>query len=210
MESGKHAEPHHADSVPADYFDNEGCAALTRTLSQLSQHQDNEAQGRATGDHSSGLGTLVEDGAEEEKFDFADRVRAALDRMDEEGIKHRELGVGFVDLTVRGLGAAAKYQDTLFSMLSPRQWLQTLNELRHPPVKDILTGFTGTVKSGEMLLVLGSPGSGCSTLLKVLANQQQGYHEVLGDVSYDGMKPEHLAKHYRGGALTLLRHFIWC
>ncbi|KDN40770.1 hypothetical protein RSAG8_07945, partial [Rhizoctonia solani AG-8 WAC10335] len=198
MESGKHAEPHHADSVPADYFDNEGCAALTRTLSQLSQHQDNEAQGRATGDHSSGLGTLVEDGAEEEKFDFADRVRAALDRMDEEGIKHRELGVGFVDLTVRGLGAAAKYQDTLFSMLSPRQWLQTLNELRHPPVKDILTGFTGTVKSGEMLLVLGSPGSGCSTLLKVLANQQQGYHEVLGDVSYDGMKPEHLAKHYRG------------
>ncbi|CAE6532853.1 unnamed protein product [Rhizoctonia solani] len=197
MESGKHAEPHRADSVPADYFDNEGCAALTRTLSQLSQPQNNDAQG-VIADHSSGLGTLVENGAEEEKFDFADRVRTALNRMDEEGIKHRELGVGFVDLTVRGLGAAAKYQDTLLSMLSPAQWLQKLNELRHPPVKDILAGFTGTVKSGEMLLVLGSPGSGCSTLLKVLANQRQGYHEITGDVSYDGMKPDHLAKHYRG------------
>jgi hypothetical protein len=95
MESGKRAEPHHADTVPADYFDNEGCAQLTRTLSQLSQTQ-NEAHGKPTGDHSSGLGTLVENGAEEEKFDFADRLRTALDRMDEEGIKHRELGVGFM------------------------------------------------------------------------------------------------------------------
>ncbi|KAG8755116.1 hypothetical protein FRC11_006250 [Ceratobasidium sp. 423] len=198
MESGKHAEPHRSDSVPADYFDNEGCAALTRTLSQLSQKNENEAQGRATGDHSSGLGTLVENGTEEEKFDFADRLRTALDRMDEEGIKHRELGVGFVDLTVRGLGAAAKYQDTILSMLSPMEWLHKFNELRHPPTKDILTSFTGTVKSGEMLLVLGSPGSGCSTLLKVLANQRQGYHQILGDMSYDGMQPDHLAKHYRG------------
>ncbi|CAE6479396.1 unnamed protein product [Rhizoctonia solani] len=197
MDSGKHAEPNRTDSVPADYFDNEGCAALTRTLSQLSQQRDNEAQG-ATADHSSGLGTLVENAAEEEKFDFADRLRTALDRMDEEGIKHRELGVGFVDLTVRGLGAAAKYQDTVLSMLSPMNLVQNLKDLRHPPVKDILTSFTGTVKSGEMLLVLGSPGSGCSTLLKVLANQRQGYHEIMGDVSYDGMQPDHLAKHYRG------------
>ncbi|KAF8699335.1 ABC transporter, partial [Rhizoctonia solani] len=160
MESGKHAEPHHADSVPADYFDNEGCAALTRTLSQLSQTQ-NDAQGKPTGDHSSGLGTLVENGAEEEKFDFADRLRTALDRMDEEGIKHRELGVGFVDLTVRGLGATAKYQETVLSMLSPVQWMRNLNNLRHPPVKDILSGFTGTVKSGEMLLV-ALPSLRCS------------------------------------------------
>jgi hypothetical protein len=54
-------------------------------------------------------------------------------------------------LTVRGLGAAAKYQETVLSMISPTQWLHKLGELRHPPVKDILTGFTGTVKSGEML-----------------------------------------------------------
>ncbi|CAE6441888.1 unnamed protein product [Rhizoctonia solani] len=183
MDSGKQAEAYRTETVPADYFDNEGCAELTRTLSQLSQPQLNDAQGATTGDRSSALGTLVEDGAEEDKFDFEDRVRTALDRMDEEGIKHRSLGVGFVDLTVRGLGAAAKYQETVLSMVSPIQWVHKLSELRHPPVKDILTGFTGTVKSGEMLLVLGSPGSGCSTFLKVLANQRQGYHEVLGDVS---------------------------
>jgi hypothetical protein len=96
MDSDKHVEPHRADSVPANYFDNEGCEQLTRTLSQLSQPQVNDAQATPTSDQSSALGTLVEDGAEEEKFDFENRVRTTLDRMDEEGIKHRELGVGFV------------------------------------------------------------------------------------------------------------------
>ncbi|CAE6363521.1 unnamed protein product [Rhizoctonia solani] len=189
MDSGKHTESQRTDTVPADYFDNEGCAQLTRTLSQLSQPQANDAAGSTDG-RSSPLGTLVENGAEEEKFDFEDRVRTALDRMDEEGIKHRELGVGFMDLTVRGLGAAARYQETVLSMVSPMQWMHKLNELRHPPVKDILTGFTGTVKSGEMLLVLGSPGSGCSTFLKVIANQRQGYHEVTIEEANVGYSPE--------------------
>ncbi|KAG9126678.1 hypothetical protein FRC07_002437 [Ceratobasidium sp. 392] len=218
-----------SNSVRADYFDTEGCAALTRTLSRMSQDNldGQEAppspirlRGRSRGQSirimeegavpaspptsevaetdRSNLGTLVENRAEEDKFDFADRLRGALSRRDEEGIKGRELGVGFLDLTVRGLGAAAKYQPTIFSLFSPKAIIQQFNELRHPPVKDILTGFTGTVHSGEMLLVLGSPGSGCSTFLKVIANQRQGYHEVAGDVSYDGITPEYLAKHYRG------------
>ncbi|KAG8789944.1 hypothetical protein FRC12_013096 [Ceratobasidium sp. 428] len=146
----------------------------------------------------SGLGTLVENTVEEGKFDLGDRIRNALENMDKEGIKKRDLGVGFIDLTVRGLGAAAKYQPTIFSLLSPKTWLQELHALRFPPVKDILTSFTGTVQSGEMLLVLGSPGSGCSTLLKVLANHRDGYHQVVGEVSYDGITPAYLTKHYRG------------
>ncbi|QRW13753.1 ABC-2 type transporter [Ceratobasidium sp. AG-Ba] len=216
-------------SVRADYFDTEGCAALGRTLSRMSQEQAIEhgsppspvrRRGRsrgqsiqqiepgtvpesppaseAAGTQSSNLGTLVENKAQEDKFDFAERLRTALNQRNEEGIKGRELGVGFVDLTVQGLGAAAKYQPTIFSLFSPKAWAQQFRELRHPPVKDILTGFTGTVQSGEMLLVLGSPGSGCTTFLKVMANQRQGYHRVNGELSYDGISPEYLAKHYRG------------
>ncbi|KAF8605578.1 pleiotropic drug resistance ABC transporter [Ceratobasidium sp. AG-I] len=160
----------------------------------MSQRSESQAEGGST----SAMGTLVEDRVEEEKFDFADQLKSIFARMHEEGIKKREIGVGFVDLTVRGLGAAAKFQPTIFSMLSPTSWLKQIGEARHPPVKDILSNFTGVAHSGEMLLVLGSPGSGCSTLLKVLANQRQGYHQVTGDVSYDGITPEYLAKHYRG------------
>lgn len=83
----------HADSVPPDHFDVEGCAALTQTLSRMSQQSEAQPARRSTG---SAMGTLVESAAGEEKFDFADRLKSAFSRMDEEGIKRRELGVGFV------------------------------------------------------------------------------------------------------------------
>ena len=50
----------------------------------------------------------------------------------------------------------------------------------------------------RVLVVLGRPGSGCSTLLKVLANQRQEYHRVEGDVWYDSLTPDQIEKHYRG------------
>ncbi|KAG9127487.1 hypothetical protein FRC07_013165 [Ceratobasidium sp. 392] len=161
-----HRHTSRTDSVPADYFDSEGCAALTRTLSRMSQEQPEipSSPRRRSRGHSiahteveSGLGTLVENTIEEGKFDLGDRIRHALENMDKEGIKKRDLGVGFVDLTVRGLGAAAKYQPTIFSLLSPKTWLQELHTLRYPPVKDILSNFAGTVRSGEMLHVAYSP-----------------------------------------------------
>ena len=47
-------------------------------------------------------------------------------------------------------------------------------------------------------VVLGRPGSGCSTLLKVIANQREEFHSVKGDVYYDSLTPSQIAKHYRG------------
>ena len=47
-------------------------------------------------------------------------------------------------------------------------------------------------------MVLGSPGSGCTTLLKTLSNQTTGYHSVSGDVHFSSLTPDTLANHYRG------------
>lgn len=47
-------------------------------------------------------------------------------------------------------------------------------------------------------VVLGRPGAGCSTLLKVLANQRSDYHSVDGAVHYDSLSPEDIEKHFRG------------
>jgi ATP-binding cassette, subfamily G (WHITE), member 2, SNQ2 len=47
-------------------------------------------------------------------------------------------------------------------------------------------------------VVLGRPGSGCTTFLKTLANHRKEYHAVHGEVHYDSLTPETLAKHYRG------------
>ena len=47
-------------------------------------------------------------------------------------------------------------------------------------------------------VVLGSPGSGCTTFLKMLANQRDTYHDVQGQVHYDSMTPKQIDAHYRG------------
>ncbi|KAG5649285.1 hypothetical protein H0H81_004854, partial [Sphagnurus paluster] len=49
-----------------------------------------------------------------------------------------------------------------------------------------------------MLLVLGAPGSGCTTLLKTMANMRDEYYAVNGEVHYDSLSPSDIQKHFRG------------
>ena len=64
--------------------------------------------------------------------------------------KRRELGVVFDNLRVIGAGASANYQPTLAMMFSPFHWLEKLQSRRHPALRDILAGFYGVVRPGEM------------------------------------------------------------
>ena len=41
----------------------------------------------------------------------------------------------------------------------------------------------------DFTVVLGRPDAGCSTLLRVLANQRGEYHGIEGDVFYDSFTP---------------------
>ncbi|KAM3455787.1 hypothetical protein MY3296_002205 [Beauveria thailandica] len=61
----------------------------------------------------------------------------------------------------------------------------------------IIDNSHGCVKPGEILLVLGRPGSGCTTLLCVLANNRRGFKEAAGVVHYGNMTADE-AKQYRG------------
>ena len=49
-----------------------------------------------------------------------------------------------------------------------------------------------------MCLVLGCPGSGCSSFLKSIANDRASFAGVSGDVRYAGIGHEEMKKHYKG------------
>lgn len=72
-------------------------------------------------------------------------------RRDEALIPSRELGVMFQDLHVTGLGASNSYAHTIASILNPVNLIKQVQNLRKSTVRDILSGFEGTVKPGEML-----------------------------------------------------------
>lgn len=48
--------------------------------------------------------------------------------------------------------------------------------------RDLIHDFSGVVRDGEMLLVLGRPGSGCSTFLKAVTNKRESFAGVEGEV----------------------------
>lgn len=70
-----------------------------------------------------------------------------------------------------------------------------------PKPKPLLQGFTGVAKPGEMVLVLGRPGSGCSTFLKTITGKRGEYLSVGGDVQYAGVEALEFLKTYKGEAV---------
>ena len=118
--------------------------------------------------------------------------------------KSRHVGVIFKHLTVKGMGLGAAIQPTVGSPAHAIWGLLTKGPRGASPkvpIRTLIDDFSGCVKPGEMLLVLGRPGSGCSTFLKVLANQRFGYEKVEGEVSYGGAESGTMEKRYRGEIL---------
>lgn len=121
--------------------------------------------------------------------------------------KTRHVGVVFKNLTVKGMGLGAALQPTFGDpfLALPRLigalFKRGRRTVGKPPIKTILNDFSGVIRPGEMCLVLGRPGSGCSTFLKVIGNQRYGYESVEGDVLYGGTDAKTMLKKYRGEVL---------
>ena len=120
----------------------------------------------------------------------------------------KKVGVLYKHLTVKGVGAQATFSKTLpeaiVGTFGPdlyrlvTRFIPALQFGKPPPTRDLIHDFTGSVRDGEMMLVLGRPGSGCSTFLKVIANQRESFAGVEGTVSYGGISAEEQTKTYRG------------
>lgn len=134
----------------------------------------------------------------EQSFDFKQVLGDLMKHRQDEGITDRQLGVIFKNLRVVGAGSRTSHQPTVGSLFYPSTFLAKIREIRHPSIRDILSGFEGVVTPGEMLLVLGRPGAGCSTFLKTLANQCGEYHAVEGQIFYDSFTSKEIHDSFRG------------
>ena len=132
--------------------------------------------------------------------------RTRQEASEEEKTRHQ--GVIFKHLTVKGMGIGAALQPTVGSMfLDPVRFLKNLftkgprKAAGKPPVRTLLDDFSGCIRPGEMILVLGRPGAGCSTFLKMIGNQRFGFEEVTGEVTYGGTDADEMSKKYRSEVL---------
>ncbi|KAG6024571.1 hypothetical protein E4U41_001739, partial [Claviceps citrina] len=138
-------------------------------------------------------------------FDLEAALRGNLAAGEAVGIKAKHIGACWDGLTVKGAGGSANYVQTFpdafvnfFNFITPVRNLLGLS--KKPLEKTLLDGFQGVCNPGEMVLVLGRPGSGCTTFLKTIANQRHGYTSIQGDVFYGPWTAKDFS-HYRGEAV---------
>lgn len=129
-------------------------------------------------------------------FSAKEWAKAIVELISPSGTSLRFAGVCFQNLSVHGFRATTDYHKDVGTV-----WLSFAaglfqGLLRNPRLRvDILNPMDGLVRQGEMLVVLGPPGSGCSTFLKSIAGETNGIH--IGEGSYFN---------YQGKP----RNFLWC
>ncbi|GJJ69567.1 ATP-binding cassette, subfamily G (WHITE), member 2, SNQ2 [Entomortierella parvispora] len=145
-------------------------------------------------------------------FDLTQYLQNVMPLAQEAGIKRRNLGVVWENLEVLGEGIGAQYISTfadpfigLANLINPIFWGKLIFS-RGPKqpktiTKTIIHPMNGFCRDGEMILVLGRPGAGCSTLLRVLANDTKNYKQVTGEVTFGPFSSEDIIKHHRGEVL---------
>ncbi|KZF21113.1 hypothetical protein L228DRAFT_222166 [Xylona heveae TC161] len=179
---------------------------LFRALSRRKTNQSGNE-----GPDEKGNDSMLEDMGEEELVEverLMSRMFGRTRQAHSQDEKTRHVGVIFRNLTVKGMGIGAALQATNGRLLlGPFRFLKNVitkgprKAAGKPPVRTLLDNFTGCIRPGEMLLVLGRPGAGCSTFLKAVGNQRYGYESVEGSVTYGGTDAHTMMKNYRGEIL---------
>ncbi|OBT59744.1 hypothetical protein VE04_00230 [Pseudogymnoascus sp. 24MN13] len=127
------------------------------------------------------------------------KTLVGITSRDPERYPTRTAGVAYKNLNVHGFGNPMDYQKTFGNY--PLEIGGLFNKLRGKGQRkiQILRDFEGLVRSGEMLVVLGRPGSGCSTLLKTISGETNGFfidHEST--INYQGIAAQQMHNDFRG------------
>lgn len=138
-----------------------------------------------------------------EKFDAYLWARKRLRLLQQEGVKPPRASITFKNMNVSGSGEALQLQSTVASVLAaplrPANFFSFAKGKQH---KTILRNFDGVIKGGELLMVLGRPGSGCSTFLKTLSGELHGLNlEKNSTIHYNGVSMPKMHHEYKGEVL---------
>ncbi|CAH0026214.1 unnamed protein product [Clonostachys rhizophaga] len=100
--------------------------------------------------------------------------------------KRSKFPIVFENLSVIGSGNKTEVAPTAISpfqsaltILNPQSYKKSAK-----PERTLLSSWNGVINPGEMLLVIGRPGSGCTTFLKTLAGLRREFHDTRGSLTY--------------------------
>lgn len=130
-------------------------------------------------------------------------IRKLFD-SDPDYYKPSKLGVAYRDLRAYGVASDFDYQPTVSNFLwkVSTEFIRNFQKKDQSRYFDILKPMDAMMRPGEVTVVLGRPGSGCSTLLKTIAAHTYGFE--IGEesiITYDGLTQKDIEKHHRGDVI---------
>jgi len=137
-----------------------------------------------------------------DEIDLPTWAKRTVSTLDPATLEARQRGILLEDLYVYGSDSTLRVQHTVLSALwRPLAKIATLCRRRKSGQgpQAILHGFDGLLQNGEMLLVLGRPGSGCSTFLKAVCGRLDGLDlDPASKIQYKGIPFEKMMTEFRG------------
>ncbi|KFY17638.1 hypothetical protein V491_04960 [Pseudogymnoascus sp. VKM F-3775] len=139
--------------------------------------------------------------------DFNEFLQKENKELKKVGRAPARLGVCFKDLSTWGAGGqhapVKTLKQALWRTLTGQdiyEWTlkRLISRPRPEEGRPLIRNFSGVVRSGEIMLVLGRPGSGCSTFLRTIANDHASFLGVTGSLDYSGLTPQEILDKYRG------------
>ncbi|KAI9650739.1 Multidrug resistance protein [Ciborinia camelliae] len=123
-----------------------------------------------------------------------------IQSRDPERYPNRTAGIAYKNLNAHGFGEPTDYQKTFGNYpLEIAGIAKRVLGLSKPTKIQILRDFDGLVRGGEMLVVLGRPGAGCSTLLKTISGETSGFFVDSNTyINYQGIPMETMHNDFRG------------
>ncbi|WRT64451.1 uncharacterized protein IL334_001383 [Kwoniella shivajii] len=195
MPDEQHSSPAGDDTIsPTDRQREDQVTSLARQMSRASIHGDQPLD-------------LFNYNADSDLDPFSDNFNARkwvkeMSRISQESSPRRTAGISYSGMSVHGFGSDADYQKTVsnigLSLLSSaRDQFSNRKRKVH-----ILNDLDGVLDAGEMLVVLGPPGSGCTTLLKTIAGETNGiFLNDEAEINYRGITPKQMHGRFRGEAI---------
>ncbi|KAG0681361.1 ATP-binding cassette transporter snq2 [Pichia californica] len=141
-------------------------------------------------------------------FDLQRILKFLINRNHQNGIITKKAEVIFKDLTIIGNNTSASVLKDVGDIFFPfyhflKSKLLDKNKnigfdfKKLPKTRKIVKDANGFAEPGTMTLVLGRPGAGCSSLLKILCGQTKTYLNITGDIYYGGIDSNTMFKEFQ-------------
>lgn len=138
-----------------------------------------------------------------ERQDTRSLYKFLVEDAEERGARDCSIGITMEDVSVEVVDTSSLEGSTFGNILClPYTIHKAIRAKKNRRMKRILSDINILANPGEMVLILGRPGAGCSSLLRTATGNTSTFSGgVTGEILYSGIPQAEMLKHYKSSII---------